>query len=341
MHEDCAAQAQINVSEAPQTPIRLPPELILEILEDVLAEPHNITDLALVSKAIASLLYRLLYSTVLLPSPERIRSFAEDVISTAPGLICQHVKRVIFTWEGQPSKETLDFARDILLACTEAHTLALPGCLVPSLLADDNPQCLPTTLTHLTLGSFSMSNIPPNHARPSFSNLTHLRIADPFGLFTTPRAMFKHLGSLPNLTHLYVPHVIMRWPDTDDDFVDDVVALLHERDKLHCLIVGLCLPRIQQPSEEYDRDRDYELEERVRQASTAWTRVKQLQEAEERLLIIRADVTGAWLREWKNAGSIKKPFDFWRETISEGLSERKREGSCQSQSGEKGRDLWP
>lgn len=315
----------------------LPSELMLEIFEIALIEPRNATSLAFVSKRTTALLYKLLYRNVILSNPGRVESFV-GVLSAGrarPGSIREHVKRVIITFVDHPPYPmiTCSFIRYILHVCTGAHTFVVPGIISHSLLARSDPpqiRVVPASTTHLTLGHFKESDLlvreslpPLQLARPLFNNLTHLRIADPWILFTPPSTVLAHLGPLPRLTHFYFAKMVGRGETDEEQFVKDVAEVLRARPALEYFIVGACLPLTG-----HIKKSELEVFEECVRVSTTWALVRELQKTEKRLLIVRGAFRGGWHREWSKGDHITngaEPFDFWGETVKEGWLQRDRE----------------
>ena len=255
---------------APRATFPLPNELIIDILEYAVVHPTHLAHLALISKRTTELFNTILYRTVLLPTARAILHFARTATSAAPGLLHQHVKRVVLA-ELHAPPSVHDAVRAILRTCTGAHTFVLPGAFVSDLLKPDNFPAAPShgavptpAPTHLTIGYFDDPDasrrwsafLPPTttHTAPLpplcipraapalLAGLTHLRLGEPAELFLAPRALLAHLGALPRLTHLHVARQIDANEDNDVAFVQDVAQLLRARPALACVVVGAFLP---------------------------------------------------------------------------------------------------
>ncbi|TFY74369.1 hypothetical protein EWM64_g9642 [Hericium alpestre] len=223
---------------APRAPsfTTLPTELILDILERaLLASPKTGHAYARINKHIAHLFDQILYRTVVLASSRQIALFARTLASKPPSFLPAHVKRLAITWDTPTTLPATTHAHltTIIHACAGTRALAVPQELMSICLeacppahhpaAHDYPAPMPADIT---IGAFTdMAPLFPlrtekqaltssTSAPPLFAGVTRLRIAEPAGTWTAPRAMLAQLGPLAQLTHLHLARARARMRTT-------------------------------------------------------------------------------------------------------------------------------
>ncbi|THV05154.1 hypothetical protein K435DRAFT_816704 [Dendrothele bispora CBS 962.96] len=226
--------------------LRLPSELVLDILELALSETKPKV-LATVSKAVSSYVETIVYRTVVLDSKDTINLFHRTTLSKSSNFLACHVKKLVLTW-GPPSK-TVQFTRllDIVAACTGLCALVLPSGYdvdtIATILRAHRGNTLSEMIVHSHEGVSLLSMFYPNTMKVDYStrasSITHLRICETSSGWVAPREMLDMFGTLPQLTHLELPRRIHANEDNDATFLEDIRAILRTRPFMKMLAVSV------------------------------------------------------------------------------------------------------
>ncbi|KAK7472454.1 hypothetical protein VKT23_000569 [Stygiomarasmius scandens] len=260
--------------------LRLPPELVLDILE--LAIPDSTPKiLATISKTVCSFVDSIIYRTVVLDSKDTINLFHRTTLSKSDTFLACHVKKLVITWP--PPPKTLQFSRllDILAACTGLRALVLPSGYDVDTLATILRAHRGNTLSEVIIQSHEgvslLSMFYPNSMKVDYSScpssITHLRICESSSGWVAPCEMLDMFGTLPQLTHLELPRRINANEDNDATFLADLRAILRTRPSMKMLVVTV-FPQSWAPPQDVHE-------------SSIWEALSTLRNEDPRLVILK------------------------------------------------------
>ncbi|KIK67521.1 hypothetical protein GYMLUDRAFT_55274 [Collybiopsis luxurians FD-317 M1] len=289
------------VSAKPSPLLNLPAELVLEILELVLADTKP-SVLSTISRAISLLVDIILYRTVVLHSKESVTLFHRTTLSRPPAFFNSHVKKLVVSYKPQ-NGVSYERAQRAIAVCTGARSLILSMWFGADCLTSIMEKRADGGVSEITLQSPDGIQIPHAICKPSqladsaSESVSHLRISEPGEGWTSPEEILRAFGTLPNLTHLQLSRRVNSNVENDQKFEEQVRSILLTRPTL-CTLAVVMIPQSWAPDENVEE-------------SDIWDMMRQVAELDSRLVLVKGEL-GDWGKQWRHADS-KTGRSFWNQ----------------------------
>lgn len=286
------------VSARPSPLLKLPAELVLDILELSLSETKPST-LAIISKVISCFVDIILYRTVVLHSKESITLFHRTTLSRPVSFFASHVKKLVVSYKPQ---NLINFqrAQQAISVCGGARSLVLSmwfgmDCLA-SIMQGRADGGVSEVILHSPDG-MAMESLRKNLPLDTHSDsVTHLRVCEPGEGWTAPDDILRSFGTLRGLTHLQLARRINSNVDNDRKFEEQVRTILQTRPTLAILAVVI-YPQPWAPEEDVSE-------------SDIWGTMREVAEQDSRVVLSQGKI-----EDWGKSGQSDR--DFWMRAVSE------------------------
>ncbi|KAJ3784878.1 hypothetical protein GGU10DRAFT_356441 [Lentinula aff. detonsa] len=292
------------ISAKPSPLLNLPAELVLDILESVLLETKP-SALSIISKVISRFVDIIIYRTVVLHSKESLTLFHRTTLSRSPGFFASHVKKLVVSY--QPHNEVNYFrAQRVIAVCGGIRSLVLPMWFGTDCLASVMEGRTDGGLSEIIIQSpdgmiapFECLHKNSQLADTISDSITHLRICEPGGGWTSPKEILHPFGALRNLTHLQLSRRANANSDNDLKFQEQVRSILQTRPAL-CVLAVVFYPQL------------WVADEDVRE-SDIWAMMREVAEQDGRLLLVQGK-NDDWENQWRSTNS-DAGRRFWAELL--------------------------
>jgi len=301
------------VSAKPSPLLNLPAELIIDILELVLAQTKP-SVLTTISRAVSLLVDVILYRTVVLHSKESVVLFHRTTLSRSPAFFDSHVKRLVITYKPQ-NVVTCERAQRAISVCTGARSLVLSMWFGADCLTSIMSQRADGGASEITLQStdgIQTGPYTPSSSKSSSSDsqladsasecITHLRICEPGEGWTSPEEILQPFGALRNLTHLQLCRRANSNSENDVKFEEQVRFILRTRPTTLSTLAVVIFP---QPWVQDDDDDGGVKESDIR------VMMSRVAELDQRLVLVQGK-NEDWGKQWRHADSLTGR-GFWKE----------------------------